>query len=65
MDRGAWWDAVHGVEKSWTRLNNGAAAAFMLKAAVGREKQDEGDTLEGDIGCRCPLTYRGTDATGS
>ena len=21
MDRGAWWDAVHGVAKSWTRLS--------------------------------------------
>ena len=22
MDRGAWWAAVHGVTKSWTRLSN-------------------------------------------
>ena len=22
MDAGAWWAAVHGVEKSWTRLSN-------------------------------------------
>ena len=22
MDRGAWWATVHGVTKSWTRLNN-------------------------------------------
>ena len=22
MDRGAWWTAVHGVAKSWTRLSN-------------------------------------------
>ena len=22
MDEGAWWAAVHGVAKSWTRLNN-------------------------------------------
>ena len=22
MDRGAWWTAVHGVSKSWTRLSN-------------------------------------------
>ena len=22
MDRGAWWAAVHGVAKSWTRLND-------------------------------------------
>ena len=22
MDGGAWWDAVHGVTKSWTRLSN-------------------------------------------
>ena len=21
MDRGAWWATVHGVAKSWTRLN--------------------------------------------
>ena len=24
MDRGAWWATVHGVAKSWTRLNNWA-----------------------------------------
>ena len=24
MDRGAWWTAVHGVTKSWTRLNGWA-----------------------------------------
>ena len=22
LDRGAWWATVHGVTKSWTRLNN-------------------------------------------
>ena len=22
MDRGAWWSAVHGVTKSWTRLSD-------------------------------------------
>ena len=22
MDRGAWWAAVHGVTKTWTRLSN-------------------------------------------
>ena len=22
MDRGAWWDTVHGVTKSWTRLSD-------------------------------------------
>ena len=22
MDRGAWWAAVHGVARSWTRLSN-------------------------------------------
>ena len=22
MDRGAWWDTVHGVAKSWTQLGN-------------------------------------------
>ena len=22
MDRGAWWATVHGVSKSWTRLND-------------------------------------------
>ena len=22
MDRGAWWATVHGVAKSWTRLND-------------------------------------------
>ena len=22
MDRGSWWAAVHGVEKSWTQLSN-------------------------------------------
>ena len=24
MDRGPWWATVHGVEKSWTRLNDRA-----------------------------------------
>ena len=27
MDRGAWWATIHGVTKSWTRLND-----FHLKA---------------------------------
>ena len=22
MDKGAWWAAVHGVRKSWTKLND-------------------------------------------
>ena len=22
MDRGAWWDAIHGVAKSWTQLSD-------------------------------------------
>ena len=22
LDRGAWWDTVHGVAKSWTRLSD-------------------------------------------
>ena len=22
MDRGAWWDTVHGVAKSWTQLSD-------------------------------------------
>ena len=22
MDRGAWWATVHGIAKSWTRLND-------------------------------------------
>ena len=22
MDRGAWWATVHGITKSWTRLND-------------------------------------------
>jgi len=22
MDRGTWWDTVHGVAKSWTQLSN-------------------------------------------
>ena len=22
MDRGAWWDTIHGVIKSWTRLSD-------------------------------------------
>ena len=25
MERGAWWAAVHGVTKSWTRLNEQTA----------------------------------------
>jgi len=30
MDRGAWWATVHGVTKSWTRLND-----LTLSATVG------------------------------
>ena len=30
MDRGAWWATVHGVTKSWTRLNNFTSPHFMV-----------------------------------
>ena len=30
MDRGAWWAAVHGVEKSRARLSDIAAAAAVV-----------------------------------
>ena len=33
MDGGAWWAAVHGVEKSWTRLSN-----FTFTFMHGRRK---------------------------
>ena len=28
MDRGAWWAAVHGVTKSWTRLSDFTSLYF-------------------------------------
>ena len=29
MDRGAWWDIVHRVSKSWTRLSDLAQCAYI------------------------------------
>ena len=31
MDRGAWRPAVHGVEKSWIRLSNGACVHSVFR----------------------------------
>ena len=36
MDEGAWWAAVRGVAKSWTRLSDLAAAAA-TKAQNGKQ----------------------------
>ena len=30
MDRGAWWAAVHGIAKSWTRLNAHTLLSFKV-----------------------------------
>ena len=35
MDREAWHAVVHGVAKSWTRLSDLAAAAFVLSLPCG------------------------------
>ena len=35
MDRGAWWAAAHGVEKSWTRLSN-FTFTFHFHTQIGR-----------------------------
>ena len=29
MDRGAWWDTVEGVAKSWTRLNTSTSKVLI------------------------------------
>ena len=31
MDRGAWWATVHGIAKSWTRLNDWTTALLGVK----------------------------------
>ena len=41
MDRGAWWAAVHGVAKSWTRLNN-----FTLTFHVHALEKENGNPLQ-------------------
>ena len=35
MDRGAWWSAVHGVAKSWTRLSNFTYLPYKYKLLLG------------------------------
>ena len=35
MDGGAWWATVHGVEKSWTRLND----FISLNTRLGKKPQ--------------------------
>ena len=43
MDRVSWWDMVHGVTKSWTRLND---FTFPLNGKNGFE-----DAMNQDIRC--------------
>ena len=45
MDGGAWWATVHGVAKSWTRLNN-FTFTFSL---ISKTKIEEFDLLKGDL----------------
>ena len=40
MDGGAWWAAVHGVAKSWTRLSN---FTFTLLSCIG---EGDGNPLQ-------------------
>ena len=35
MNRGAWWTAVHGVAKSWTRLKRPSMYACTVRQDVG------------------------------
>ena len=42
MDRGAWWVAVHGVIKSWTRLSieQSHRVKDLITVDVGRERSE-------------------------
>ena len=42
MDRGAWWAAVHGVIKSWTRLSieHTHSVRGLITVDVGRERSE-------------------------
>ena len=47
MDGGAWWAAVHGVTKSWTRLSNLAAAEHeSMKMKREKSKKPKADPME-------------------
>ena len=37
MNRGAWWAAVHGVAKNWTRLSDKAHTAVLVS---GEQRRD-------------------------
>ena len=63
MDRGAWWAAVHGVAKSWTRLKQlSSSSRYGNGSWLALEKRQSGDnyykfnllifksTLEGFLG---------------
>ena len=57
MDRGAWWVAVHGVAKSWTRLSDFTFTFYFHalekemathSSVLARESQGRGSL----VGCR-------------
>ena len=48
MDGGAWWAAVHGVAKSWTRLSDFTFTFHQGTVhQVNKEAMDEGNELYG------------------
>ena len=42
MDRGAWWATVHGVAKSWTRLNDLATVQDDVVTQIWQNLTDTG-----------------------
>ena len=40
MDRGAWWAAVHGITKSWTRLKRLSSSSSSSRALGVKTKID-------------------------
>ena len=48
MDGGAWWAAIHGVEKSWTRLSNWSELTqiiYLLQVLIVIEQSSEQNIL--------------------
>ena len=58
MDGGAWWAAVHGVAKSWTRLSDFILGAMLIKwerfLGDGRGRGNDGEGLKGWLATNLP-----------
>ena len=45
IDRGAWWDTVHGVAKSWTRLRTHTCGILVPQSGI----EPESPALQGRL----------------